>query len=495
MTNSKNNIKPLNPQDEKTNSKNRHQERKGSKSAILYDDLSENFLETYSVKTLEDGDLRIYENGIYHACKNKYSANNLMINTAASMGLTLSPTQIRESLEMVKSKTPGEEVKTPLNLIPVNNGVLNLDTLELEEYTPENVFLSKYPINFNPDAPEPVKFNKMLKTTFAEVEYQIPLVQEIFGYCFLRSYYIAAMFFFVGNGGNGKSLLLNILSALLGGSEHCSYLSFKELAEPKNESMLYDLYGKSANICGDTGKQAIKETDTLKKATCDDYIRARRLYQEGFNFKNHAKVILSFNKAPEVEDFSDGFKRRLNVIKFPNAFIGDDANKNLEAEIVEGGELEGVFLWALEGLKRLLETNELSNKKSLAERGAEYARMSNPMAYFVRECIEYRLGGFTRKAEIFEAYTKYANYNGLPQLTAQELKKEFIRECREIDIETREKRNQKESDRPYGFIGVVIDKAALAEKTGEEYTPSPTELLEGKQATFKQTVSVIVNPK
>lgn len=462
-------------------------EKTGSKSAVLCDDLSEGFIETYSVKTLEDGDLRIYGNGIYQTCKNKYTANNMMIELAGEMGLVLTPAQIKDALEMVKSKTPGGEIETPLNLIPLNDGVLNLDTMEIEDYTSENIFLSKYPINYNPDASEPKRFMEMIKTTFAGVEEQIPLVQEMFGYCFLRSYFIEALFFLIGDGGNGKSLLLNILSALLGGSEHCSYLTFKELAEPKNENMLYDLFGKSANICGDTGKQKLKETDTLKKITGNDYIRARRLYKDSFNFKNHAKIILSFNRLPEVEDFSDGFKRRLRLIEFPNQFKegAEGTNKNLDKEIIEGGELEGVFLWALEGLKRLMENNTLSNTKSTALRGLEYARKSTPMYFFVRECIEYSFNGFVRKGEALDAYTKYATHNRLPQLTAQEFKKELIKECKEIGIDTGEKRNQTFSDRPYGFTDIKIDKEDLAEKTGEEFIPSPIEGEPGEQARFR----------
>lgn len=462
-------------------------EKTGSKSAILCDDLSEAFIETHNVKTLEDGELRIYGNGIYQTCKNKYTANNMMIEVAGEMGLLLTPVQIRDSLEMVKSKTPSGEIGTPLYLIPVNNGVLDLNTMELEEYTPENVFLSKYPINYNPNAATPIKFNEMIKTTFAGVEEQIPLVQEIFGYCFLRSYFIEAIFFLIGDGGNGKSLLLNILSALLGGSEHCSYLSFKELAEPKNENMLYDLFGKSANICGDTGKQKLKETDVLKKASGNDYIRARRLYKDSFNFKNHAKIILSFNRLPEVEDFSDGFKRRLRIIEFPNQFMEGEpgTNKHLDKEIIEGDELEGVFLWALEGLKRLLANNTLSNTKSIAVRGLEYSRKSNPIHFFVRECIFEEKNGFLKKADLLENFTKYAKYNRLPQLTAQEIKKELIRECSEIGIETGETRRQNLEGRPYGFTNIKIDKEALAEKIGEEIKPFPTEGEPGEQARFK----------
>lgn len=284
------NIKQLEEKEEKQIQKEEEGEKVGSKSAILYNDLSNTFIETYPVKTLEDGDMRIYSNGIYQTCKNKYVANNMMVGVAGEMGLILTPAQIKDALEMVKSKTPAAETATPLNLIPVNNGVLDLDTMELSEYTPENVFLSKFPVDYNPEAKQPIKFLKMLDTTFEGVENQLPIVQEMFGYCFLRSYFIQVAFFLIGNGGNGKGLLLNILSTLLGDTEHVSYLSFKELSEPKNENMLYDLFGKYANICGDTGKQTIKETDTFKKITGKDFIRARRIYKDSFSFKNFAKV-------------------------------------------------------------------------------------------------------------------------------------------------------------------------------------------------------------
>lgn len=462
-------------------------EKTGSRGAVLCDDLSEAFIEVYPVKTLEDGDLRIYGNGVYQTCKNKYTANNLMIEVAGEMGLILTPTQIKDALEMIKSKTPSEATETPVNLIPVFNGVLNLDTMELEEYTPTKVFLSKYPINYNPDAGKPSRFMEMIRTTFAGVEEQIPLIQEIFGYCFLRNYFIEALFFFVGNGGNGKTLLLNILSALLGGSEHCSYLTFKELSEPKNENMLYDLFGKSANICGDTGKQKLKETDILKKATGNDWIRARRLYKEKFDFKNYAKIILSFNKLPEVDDFSDGFKRRLRIVEFPNQFKEgvEGTNKNLDREIIENGEMDGVFLWALEGLKRLMKTNTLSNTTSTALRGLEYARKSTPMYFFVRECIEEAENGFVRKSELLEHYMKYAAFNRLPQLTVQEFKRELIKECKEIGIETGEKKSRRYPDRPYGFFNIKVDMEALAAHTGQVFTPSAIEGEIGEQARFK----------
>lgn len=445
-------------------------EIESSKAAKLSNMLSDCFLEKYSAATLVDGGLRIYNKGIYQICKNKYLTNNLMVELAGELGLLVSPKELNDALEMVKSKTPAAETETPLNLIPVNNGVLNIDTMELIEYSPENVFISKFPVNYNPNARRPVKFFNMLDTTFAGVEHQINEIQELFGYCFLRSYFLEAVWFMIGDGQNGKSTMLNILTALLGGDEHVSHLTFKEISEPKNEHVLLDLFGKHANICGDTGKGRIKETDNLKKLTGNDTkgIRVRPIYKEAFNFTNFAKIILAFNKLPEVDDFSTGFKRRIRLIEFPNQFdeLAKDTNKNLATEIIEDGELEGILLWALDGLKRILKEKKLSNTKSVALRGLEYEKKSNPMSYFVRECLLEDEGGFIPKIILMAAFNRYARYNKLPQLTPREFKAELIRECKEIGINTWEKRNQKRKDRAYGFVNIKIDQFELMIRSG-----------------------------
>ncbi|WIM46874.1 phage/plasmid primase, P4 family [Methanosarcina mazei] len=466
-------------------------ENGGSKTAILCNDLADSYLESYPTVTLEDGVTRTYHNGVYQECRNKYIINNRMMDIAEDMGIVLTPKQIQDALEIVRNKTPFTESKTPINLIPVGNGVLDINTMELSDYSPETVLLTKFPRDYNPSAATPSKFMEMLNTTFDGSEEQIKLVQEMFGYCFLRSYFLEVIFFLIGNGRNGKTTLLNILGALLGGEEsgHISNLSFKDLSEPKNENMLCDLYGRYANICGDTGKHKIKETDYIKKVTGNDFVRARKLYKDSFNFKSFAKVILAFNQLPEVDDFSDGFKRRIRIIEFNHKFEdGAGANKNIEAEITgDEEEMEGIFLWAMEGLKRILENNSFSDKRSIVSRGMEYARKSNPMHYFVRECIVESPGHFVNKADLIEKYVEYAEYNKMPQLTPQTFKKGLIAECTDISINTFEKRDQTKTGRPFGFMHIDIDLESWKKHTGKADNASPVEPKEdSKQTQFKE---------
>jgi putative DNA primase/helicase len=454
----------------KTALKQNSRDRKGSNSALLCNNLANAFLKVFPSVTLDDGVLRVYNDGIYQECKNKHLVNNRMMSVAGNLNLVLTPRQLQDALETVRTKTPIAESKIPINLIPVGNGILNIDTLEMSDYSADTVLLTKFPINYNKNAPDPEKFLKMIGTTFDGDKDQIMMVQEMFGYCFLRSYFLEAVFYLSGNGSNGKTTLLNILTELLGGKDsgHISNLSFKEISEPKNENMLSDLYGRYANICGDTGKGKIKETDYIKKASGNDYIRVRKLYKESFSFKNFAKIILSFNQLPEVDDFSDGFKRRIRLLEFNHEFQeGVDANKNLEAEITSDKlEMEGVFLWALVGLKRLLDNKSFSDKSSITARGMAYERKSNPMLHFVRDCIIESPEKFISKATLLKDYSAYAKFNKMPQITTQAFKKGLISNCADISITTYEKRDQTAIGRPFGFMNIDIDKEALRTHTG-----------------------------
>ena len=450
--------------------KQRSSGSKGSNSATLCNNLAKAFLKVFPSVTLEDGVLRTYSNGVYQECKNKHLVNNRMMSVANDFNLVLTPKQIQDALETVRTKTPIVESKISINLIPVGNGILNIDTMEMSDYSPDTVLLTKFPINYNKNAPDPEKFLKMLETTFDGDKKQILLTQEMFGYCFLRSYFLEAIFYFSGNGANGKTTLLNILTELLGGKDsgHISNLSFKEISEPKNENMLSDLYGRYSNICGDTGKGKIKETDYIKKASGNDYIRVRKLYKESFSFKNFAKIILSFNQLPEVDDFSDGFKRRIRLLEFNHEFKeGVDANKNLEEEITSDKlEMEGIFVWALDGLKRLLVNKSFSDKSSNTERGMAYERKSNPMSHFVRDCVIESLGSFTTKAKLIDKYSSYAKFNKMPQLTPQAFKKGLIASCADISITTYERRDQIAVGRPFVFMNIGIDLEAFRTHTG-----------------------------
>ena len=236
------------------------------------------------------------------------------------------------------------QISDSVDLLCVGNGILNLSTKELQPHTPKKIFLNKIPVDYNPAADCP-----RIKQFFNEVCYEedIPILQELFGYCLYRSYPIHKAAMFLGEGSNGKSVTINLLRKFLGHEN----VSSKELRELINDRFaVVELYGRLANVCADISPDALKRTGIFKALTGGDLITGARKFKGSFSFVNYAKLIFSANKLPMSPDKSYAFYRRWILISFPNTFEGENRNPNILEEISTPEELSGLLNWALEGL-------------------------------------------------------------------------------------------------------------------------------------------------
>ncbi len=125
--------------------------------------------------------------------------------------------------------------------IVVENGILDLDTLQILGHTPEWLSLIKFPVNYKKETTCP-RILKFL-SEIARPE-DIPVLQEWIGYNLWTSGYQAQKaMLLVGDGGNGKSTFIGILEALIG-RQNRSAVSLHELED--NRFAKADLFGKSS---------------------------------------------------------------------------------------------------------------------------------------------------------------------------------------------------------------------------------------------------------
>lgn len=99
-----------------------------------------------------------------------------------------------------------------LTEIPVMNGVLNLETRKLREYSHNDLFFHKMPVNYNPEAVCPAidkHFEEVLKNPSDSI-----VMYEIIGYCLESTHFIEKAFMFVGDGRNGKGKSLEIIKKI-----------------------------------------------------------------------------------------------------------------------------------------------------------------------------------------------------------------------------------------------------------------------------------------
>jgi putative DNA primase/helicase len=158
---------------------------------------------------------------------------------------------------------------------------------------------------------------------------------------------------FVGAANAGKSTLLNVAQDILLGSENVSNIPWQALGDRFNKA---ELFGKLANVFADLPNKAIDDGGMFKSLTGEDSISAERKNKDPFSFRPYARLLFSCNDIPKnYADRSDGFYRRLTIIRFDKSVPQDKRDPNLRERIA--AEADGILTWALDGLKRLIANN------------------------------------------------------------------------------------------------------------------------------------------
>lgn len=294
-----------------------------------------------------------------------------------------------------------------INLINLKNGVYNLKTRKFTEHKPEYNFLNIIPVDYNPK----IKMKtgkKFFKDVVAPAD--IPLLQEIFGYCLYRCYHIHKAFMFIGNGSNGKSTVLSLLKIFLG-AENVSGIALQDLDTSRFATAT--LHRKLANIYPDISSNALHKTGKFKMLTGRDVIGAEIKFKDFFNYINYAKLVFSCNKLPVADDDSDAFFRRWVIINFPYIFTGKKCDKKILEKLTTDKELSGILNWALTGLKRILKNGEFTNTQSTDEMREYYQRTSDPIYAFINDNVEYDTNSYITKDDFFTAFCEYCRANRL----------------------------------------------------------------------------------
>ena len=334
--------------------------------------------------------------------------------------------------------------------IPVENGVLNIITGEITPFNPKKIFFNKLPIKYNPtkECPSILKFfSGVLKN-----DSDIPILEELFGYCLLKDYRIQKAFMFNGSGANGKGRLLELLKRFLG-PENCVNIPLQDFE--KDNFAISQLHGKLANISGDLSNEALKCTGNFKMLTGGDIISANRKFLQRITFTNYSKQIYSANQLPQTYDITPAFFRRWILIDFPFTFWPEGDYKKLSEEakqektgekfrnriadpviiekIISEDELSGLLNRALDGLKRLLENKEFSYSKGIEEVKNMWIRKSNSFQAFCMDNITQDSSSNASKAEIRHAYTQYCNEYKLMSVGDRVIKETLTREYGSVD--------------------------------------------------------------
>lgn len=196
-------------------------------------------------------------------------------------------------------------------------------------------------------------------------------LQEFLGLCLLdrSALSVEKMAVFVGGGANGKSVVFDVVKAALGPGR-VGFLSPDQLADPKQA---VSLRGKAVNFAPDVRRGAAFDS-ALKALASAQEVQGWKLY-EGSVTLRCPPLVFALNEMPAFRDVTDAFFRRLMVFRFGVTIPPDRQDRALAARIASN-ERAGVFLWMLEGARRLAASGGAFTPCPLMDRDLERVRRS-----------------------------------------------------------------------------------------------------------------------
>ncbi|MBN1614046.1 MAG: hypothetical protein JW950_06230, partial [Deltaproteobacteria bacterium] len=234
-----------------------------------------------------------------------------------------------------------------LNLV---NGMLHPETGELLPHDPNYYSKGQLPVRYDPGATAP-RWMRFLEETFYDDPAKALVLQEFFGYTLWREdcrFHKALIL--IGGGPGGKSVIAKIMLGMMG-FDNATTMDTKQITSRFGTALLA---GRLVNIStqGFTNLDPI-DTEMMKALISGDLVLGEQKFGRSFNFQNRAKFLFVTNSPPYFREDSHGSQRRFLVLTC-NRNLPPSKQDPLLSESMWREEIDGIFNWAVEGLKRLL---------------------------------------------------------------------------------------------------------------------------------------------
>ena len=370
---------------------------------FLHDAFGDYLIRKYNIIKIEKR-LYMYKEGSYISCEEALGA--IIVNLIPNLSMN----KKREVKDYIKDKCEEKE-EAPEQVICVKNGLINVKTLEFKSHSPDIVTRNRINLNYY-EQNQNNNIDTIMDNLAVNDHEVVRLLYEMIGYCLYRGMPFQKVFILVGNGANGKSTLLNMITKLLG-EENVSHVDLKEIVT--NRFGKSELYGKLANIADDCSGSYLEDISAMKRITGESYTSIEFKNQNSFSTKINTKTILSYNTIPRMNDTTDGLSRRLVIIPLNAVFKKGLPNYDpyIGEKLKNEKNLEYVLYKSIKAINEVLNRLEFTIPKQVQERTSEYLRENNPVLNFIYDVYENESIEEIPCNEVYEAFNCWKIENGL----------------------------------------------------------------------------------
>ena len=368
------------------------------------------------------------------------------VSGCLSSGISKAVTNLLAALKLTAYSPP---LPIETDRIHVANGTYFLNGSFTEDKAWCN---NRLKVRYEPNAPKPERWLGFLSELLEPED--IPTLQEYLGYCLIPSTKGQKMLLLIGKGGEGKSRIGLVMRSLLGDSMNMTSIQKVE----NNRFSRADLENKLLMVDDDMDMAALPKTNYIKSiVTAECKMDLERKGVQSYQSRLYARFLCFGNGAlTALHDRSDGFFRRQIVLTTKDRPAGRVDDPFLAEKLAD--EAEGIFLWCLEGLNRLLANNYQFSLSGKARENVETVkRSSNNVIEFLRSegYIRFRADAEASSRALYEAYKLWCEDNVRKPLSANRLSSELAQNEALYKVEATNN-IYAAGKRVRGFVGIEV---------------------------------------
>lgn len=350
-------------------------------------------------------------------------------------------------LEMVKLEAYVPNLPVHEDRLHVANGTLFLNG----EFTERKEFCrNRLPIKYDANAPQPVTWLHFLSALLEDED--ILTLQEYLGYCLILTNRGQTMMLLKGNGGEGKSRIGVVMQKMLGDNLKNGSIA-KEERSPFARA---DLEHQLLMVDDDMKMEALKSTHYLKSLiTAEMPMDLERKGEQSYQGEMYVRFLAFSNGDLEsLYDHSDGFYRRQLILSVKKPLDRED-DPFLADKLC--AEIEGIFLWCLEGLRRLIGNNyRFTESARTKDNRVEAKREADNVLLFMRSegYIRLKADSTITSADLYAIYAMWCNDNTYKPLAVRTVSMTLKKYADEFGIEHDNHITNRLGKRVNGFWGI-----------------------------------------
>jgi putative DNA primase/helicase len=254
------------------------------------------------------------------------------------------------------------------------------------------------------------QWRKFLNRIFAGDAELIDFVQRVAGYSLTGSTREHAMFFGFGTGANGKSVLINTISGILGDYHRTAAIeTFTASKIERHPTDLAGLRGARLVTAIETEEGRRWDEAKIKALTGGDRIAARFMRQDFFEYMPAFKLMIAGNHKPSLRSVDESIRRRFNLLPFTVTIPPEERDRDLPEKLK--AEWPGILRWMIQGCLEWQRIG-LAPPQIVRDATAAYLEAEDAVGAWIEERCYCNAQAWASRGTLFADWKEWANGAG-----------------------------------------------------------------------------------